>query len=311
MKKLQEFFPDIQVKDLLIETEKIHLLIVPYQLFTTRLNYGYALFLYAHYFNHSCDPNAHYFTSGKEYIVRTARDIEPGEEITVAYDEDTLFTAWDARKTCVSDFLGCECTCERCSKPDRCELETKWMLQCNKPLDNQLLRDAILELCNENRTIAGISRIKTLDVLFNVYFPKSHSIAYEMYKKYAAFMLVSGEYKNSLLFFNKLNHSINEWKEKEITVLTDKLQAWNDVMIYFAMLLVIAHNEREKAKKEGRNVISVDIDPCYRQPLQKYFKKFVYTFEHVYDWNAADMDEKIYPFLSYEIRRARAQIQKK
>lgn len=57
---------------------------------STRVLYGYAAYDKATFYNHSCDPNAHFYMIRARFLVKASRDIQQGEEITVRYTEDCM-----------------------------------------------------------------------------------------------------------------------------------------------------------------------------------------------------------------------------
>ena len=50
-------------------------------------NLGHGLYPIASFFNHSCWPNAVVSFSGQTLVVHAIHDIQPGEEVTIAYTE--------------------------------------------------------------------------------------------------------------------------------------------------------------------------------------------------------------------------------
>lgn len=64
-------------------------------------------------FNHSCNPNAqHKVTADGRIFVCARRDIEVGEEITIAYVH--IHDAGEVRRAHLRKRYGFECTCTRC-----------------------------------------------------------------------------------------------------------------------------------------------------------------------------------------------------
>lgn len=65
-------------------------------------------------FNHSCDPNAHKFSSGNTNVVFSSRVIKKGEQITISYGPrfQNLSTVERQQHLQVHNF---SCTCVACS----------------------------------------------------------------------------------------------------------------------------------------------------------------------------------------------------
>ncbi|KAI0122061.1 SET domain-containing protein [Daldinia grandis] len=66
-------------------------------------------------FNHDCRPNVHYRISNMTHITVAARDIEPGQELSISYIE--LMLSREERRSRLSRW-GFECSCSHCSMSD-------------------------------------------------------------------------------------------------------------------------------------------------------------------------------------------------
>ncbi|KAI1659501.1 SET domain-containing protein [Daldinia decipiens] len=66
-------------------------------------------------FNHDCRPNIHYRISNMTHITVAARDIEPGQELSISYIE--LMLPREERRSRLRSW-GFECACSHCSMSD-------------------------------------------------------------------------------------------------------------------------------------------------------------------------------------------------
>ncbi|KAI8963448.1 SET domain-containing protein [Daldinia sp. FL1419] len=66
-------------------------------------------------FNHDCRPNIHYRISNMTHITVAARDIEPGQELSISYIE--LMLSREERRSRLRKW-GFECACSHCSMSD-------------------------------------------------------------------------------------------------------------------------------------------------------------------------------------------------
>ncbi|KAI1474274.1 SET domain-containing protein [Daldinia eschscholtzii] len=66
-------------------------------------------------FNHDCRPNIHYRISNMTHTTVAARDIEPGQELSISYIE--LMLSREERRSRLRKW-GFECTCSHCSMSD-------------------------------------------------------------------------------------------------------------------------------------------------------------------------------------------------
>ncbi|RYP93283.1 hypothetical protein DL770_000572 [Monosporascus sp. CRB-9-2] len=64
-------------------------------------------------FNHDCRPNVHYRITNTTHTTIAARDISPGEELSISYTGLTL--PWHERRSRLSSKWGFNCTCSHCS----------------------------------------------------------------------------------------------------------------------------------------------------------------------------------------------------
>ena len=73
---------------------------------------GIGLYHFGSKLNHSCVPNCTHYTRGNLLYVRTLRDIEPEEELTISYTE--LFASRATRHSKLYDKYAFSCGCRRC-----------------------------------------------------------------------------------------------------------------------------------------------------------------------------------------------------
>lgn len=69
------------------------------------------IWIYASYINHSCLPNIETAFIGDMMIIRAAKDLDAGTELTYSYTG--LLGAYDERQSGLKDY-GFQCTCSRC-----------------------------------------------------------------------------------------------------------------------------------------------------------------------------------------------------
>lgn len=69
------------------------------------------IWIYASYINHSCLPNIETAFIGDMMIIRAAKDLDAGSELTYSYTG--LLGAYDERQSGLEDY-GFQCTCDRC-----------------------------------------------------------------------------------------------------------------------------------------------------------------------------------------------------
>ncbi|EGE80958.1 hypothetical protein RJZ56_005916 [Blastomyces dermatitidis] len=97
-----------------------------------------AIFPRAARINHSCKPNSQntWNRNLERLTIHTFKDIEAGEEITIAYVDGTEL--FDARQSCFGEAFGFRCACEVCAVPAEESRERDARLQEIARLDNVL-----------------------------------------------------------------------------------------------------------------------------------------------------------------------------
>ena len=81
---------------------------------------GRSLYPSASYFNHSCEPNCEVFETGSILTIHPTRDIQAGQEVTIAYI-DTKQTLHARRKQLQTTyFFHCQCT--RCVREEAADM---------------------------------------------------------------------------------------------------------------------------------------------------------------------------------------------
>ncbi|CAF1081408.1 unnamed protein product, partial [Brachionus calyciflorus] len=78
---------------------------------------GYAIYLDLQYLKHSCDPNCEFYFEGAKIIVRTIRDLEQSEHLTVSFFEFDKSLNDAGRKLFFMNEYGFICRCEKCMPP--------------------------------------------------------------------------------------------------------------------------------------------------------------------------------------------------
>ncbi|RYP10565.1 hypothetical protein DL765_008069 [Monosporascus sp. GIB2] len=64
-------------------------------------------------FNHDCRPNVHYRITNTTHMTIAARDISPGEELSISYTGPML--PWHERRLLLNNTWGFNCACSHCS----------------------------------------------------------------------------------------------------------------------------------------------------------------------------------------------------
>ena len=72
---------------------------------------GSSAYLFISRINHSCCPNCFAFTNEGKLNIRTIRNVNEGEEITISYIY--LYNPWNERNKILKEY-NFICTCERC-----------------------------------------------------------------------------------------------------------------------------------------------------------------------------------------------------
>ncbi len=76
---------------------------------------GSAIYLMASLFNHSCEPsvNVAFPRNNSTLVLTAARDIDPGEELTISYIDHEM--GLSARQERLAFAYGFQCGCPKCS----------------------------------------------------------------------------------------------------------------------------------------------------------------------------------------------------
>jgi hypothetical protein len=67
-------------------------------------------------FNHSCDPTAEFYNQGGELLVRTLREVRPGEPLTVSYVP--VVDGRRSRREALAAQFHFHCCCDRCVREE-------------------------------------------------------------------------------------------------------------------------------------------------------------------------------------------------
>ncbi|KAI6083045.1 SET domain-containing protein [Hypoxylon rubiginosum] len=86
-------------------------------------------------FNHDCRPNIHYRINNMTHTTVAARDIAPGEELTISYIE--LMLSREERRSRLRKW-GFECSCSHCNVSDKEAAESDARLQKIAELESAL-----------------------------------------------------------------------------------------------------------------------------------------------------------------------------
>lgn len=104
--------------EVVLQAAKIKLNMLP-------LPTGFGLFRYASKVNHSCDPNAVCFVKDDLLVIKTLRDIQAGEEITIPYKFTAFHEKVTERRILMNGSHGFECLCLRCVAESKKEKYTR------------------------------------------------------------------------------------------------------------------------------------------------------------------------------------------
>ncbi|KAK0649755.1 hypothetical protein B0T16DRAFT_492320 [Cercophora newfieldiana] len=107
--------------------------------------------------NHACDPNAHvhFSETTMAMTIWSAKDIQPGEEITISYSSIDLTSK--ERKETLQDTWGFKCSCSLCTAP-------KAVLKASddRRLAFRAARDEVLQLAQDQDFYGAVEASKKL-----------------------------------------------------------------------------------------------------------------------------------------------------
>lgn len=140
-----------------MESNELSLSCLPRQTSSGRQREGTGIWYFPSYFNHSCLPNCSRTFLSNLLLIKTARDVQPGEELTIGYINK--FHSLQDRQECFNDF-GFMCDCELCKLeqdqlrqfPQEVEIRQQTLAEYNdhvsdltgKETDNQGLRESVV-----------------------------------------------------------------------------------------------------------------------------------------------------------------------
>ncbi|XP_024520070.1 uncharacterized protein LOC112342457 [Selaginella moellendorffii] len=94
--------------------------------------------------NHSCCPSATQKAVGSASLVRAARDLKAGDEVTLAYLDP--FMPWDVRSRQTKSRWGFECACERCHFESKLHSENRDLVNSGIKMEKMLEEPSNLDL---------------------------------------------------------------------------------------------------------------------------------------------------------------------
>ncbi len=308
VKLLQVRFPGVAIEKLLNETNMLHFLGIPMKTFIGNYNYANGFFLFANYFNHDCDPNCFYFFAGKKIFIRALKDIKEGDEITIAYDADVLFTSKEMRQDAITNVLGCNCNCIRCTDTIVNERD-QFLFEKMKGKGNALVKSAVEELAKEYKSDVNFNILFQMAVHYDSHFEITHAMSHELFKKYCAHLWETNRLEEGAFFCKKLIAAIIAWKYNGINV--TKLEAWTKIMYYLLITYKVYTDKKLEIKKQGKQSIKKATKKAAKHPTTKDTQNTTFDFTKLainllecysaitrwFNWDALDIDKKIYPFL--------------
>lgn len=171
--------------------------------FICRHPVAYAYYQYAGYYNHSCDPNAYFYFVNNKFMARTIRDIQPQEEITICYNENTIFTTIDIRSEQTFKMFNKPCLCERCNDADRTQKETRVFTQRGRDISNATERKGLQAMRESTLNQPNVRDILDFECIFNKMYGPLHSLKFQMYYHYTIQFFQNGNYFKEITQFPK------------------------------------------------------------------------------------------------------------
>lgn len=192
--------------------------------------YGYGIWYYPSFINHSCNPNTLEFGINDIYFLYAQKDIKKGEEITRRYFHYGLdITA----RYCHNGSYGFTCKCEVCSHQLKFILETnkekyKYYIDQLSNLNDEKITDYQLHLCINN--IENIINKNTLN--FN-------SWDYISFYFRAGFLLL-----NRKIYYEDCEKFLN----KAYILIESKNFHYECVILHYLYILYYENSNEEKLK---------------------------------------------------------------
>ena len=123
----------------------------------TEMRFGTGIYAIASLLNHSCDPNCIQTFIGNTLVVKAAKKVKAGKELTISYGPLFSKQKWEQRQNILKDQYFFACCCERCNngpgdetdffayKCQNCEgpisvLETGFCPSCMEPFNGDWYR---------------------------------------------------------------------------------------------------------------------------------------------------------------------------
>jgi len=285
VKVMQIKFPDIPVRKLIIDTTRFHFISIQMKTFFGEYIYANAFFLFANYFNHSCEPNCYFYFANDKIHVKTIRDIYKDEQLTFSYDHELLYTSAELRKESLVHHLGNNCNCPRCTDEIKIANEKK-LFETMKGKPNRLITLAVSELFKDYKKSTNLDVLIQLETVYQNHFELTHSMGYELFKKYTTHLWESSKLVDGITFCKRLIQIMESWKKNNID--TMRLENWCKIMFFILIsyTIYIPGKEEKKALKYDYNNLSLHMISCQE------------AIDNCFNWEAFEMDKAIYPFLT-------------
>ena len=179
------------------------------------------LFPTASLLNHSCDPNCTKSFLGNKIVVKTTKEVEPGEELSVSYGPLYTNERWDKRQDVLKRDYHFVCSCVRCKigpvadspylayKCQFCDgailnLQPETCPSCEKPFQAswyESLNQQAKELFKITPTDADMLE-ESLRIQEKIFHRHNCQLSIS-YKKIAGWMVMQGKYAEGRCYFEK------------------------------------------------------------------------------------------------------------
>ena len=191
----------------------------------TQMRLGTGIYGAASLMNHSCNPNCIQTFVGNTIVIKAAKDIKAGQELTISYGPLFSKVKWEERQFILKHQYFFTCHCEKCRdgpeddsdiyafKCQHCEgpisnLDTGVCLSCKEPFDEKWFRQEHLKLAVPVQKFLPPSRWglreleKTLKMKEKIFY-KYNRILSETHNAIACLYAQFGKYQKAKTHFRK------------------------------------------------------------------------------------------------------------
>lgn len=160
-------------------------------------------------------------------IVRAAKPIESGRQVTITYDYDVLFTSLRVRNDSVKTFVGCVCHCERCSDKER-QITDQSIFDTLLDNNPTIVYEALTVLSDNLTPFTDFAPLYKLAQVYTDHLPPTHALGYLMFRKATSVLLTSPEHMDKAIFFSSmLGNCVEAWKRSGTIAETVTIEIWH------------------------------------------------------------------------------------